>query len=227
MAKGRYVGRGSLLGYGPQVQVTAVTSTATKLPNWGIASFGSTAAKTWNITMPPVPGQSVTLYCNAAAGGAVQTVDSTGASVFQGSQGAVTNLKFTQPYQSVELIGLTTALYQVKSNNVETPVTTVTSTAVTCPSWGVVLFGATAAKTFLAGAPQKGREVTFIQNYGSTAVRKLKLGASTSIQFVSTGGSTGNVANVAGQHAYLRCVGLSTRIYRILGQSAGWTFTTA
>lgn len=227
MAKGRFIGRGGLIGYGAKVAVTAVTSTDTKLPNYGVASFGATAARTWNIKMPPVVGQRVTLYCSNAAGGAIQTVDSTGAAVFQTAEGAVTNIKFTQPYQSVELVGLTTALYQQVDNNMQMPVTTVTSTAVTLPSWGMVLFGATQAKTFNMGAPQKGREVVLIQNYGSTAIRKVKLAASTAIQFVSSGGSTGNVANFTRQHQYLRVIGLSTRIYRIVAKSAGPTFTTA
>jgi len=227
MAQGRYVGRGALFGYGPKVPVQSVTSTATKLNNYGIVSFGSTAAKTWNISMPPVVGQRVTLYCNAAAGGAIQTVDSTGGSVFQTAQGAVTNIKFTQPYQSVELIGLTTALYQQVDNNQQAPQTTVTSTAVTLPSWGTVIFGSTAAKTFNMAAPQQGREVNLIQNYASTAVRKVKLGATTAIQFVSSGGSTGNVANFNRQHQFLRLVGQSSRIYRVLAKSAGPTFSTA
>lgn len=226
MAKGRYIGRGGLVGYGAKVQVTAVTSTATKLPNSGTVSFGSTAARTWLLRLPETIGQRVTLYCNAAAGGAVQTVDTTGGNVFQTAEGQVATLKFTQPYQSLELIALSTALYQVVDNNLQYPLTTVTSTAVTLPSWGVVVFGSTAAKTFLLADPQKGREVVLLQNSGSTLVRKAKL-SSTGHQFYTTAGAAGRVAQFTRQYQYLRLVGQSSVIYRVLDKSAGPTYAAS
>src|SRR3990167_9900045 len=95
MARGRYVGKGALLGYGTKVEVSTVTSTATVLKNWGLVSFGATGAKTWRMK-DPEPGQTVTLYCNDASGTAVQTVKTSSTHNFVGPNGSQTLLAFDQ-----------------------------------------------------------------------------------------------------------------------------------
>ena len=222
MAKGRYVGRGSLLGYGPQVQVTAVTSTATKLPNWGIASFGSTAAKTWNITMPPEIGQTVTLYCNAATLTAVQTVDSTGGAVFQGAQGAVSSLRFTKAYTSLDLIGLTTALYQVRSatDKVTRTVTVSTSTG-TIANTGVQNFGpgSSGVPNWALAKPNRAGEEVFLSCTLATSSKTATVTCVAGSWFQSTNSTAATLrkATFADAGDSLHLIAKTTAVWTVFG----------
>jgi hypothetical protein len=192
MARGRYVGKGALLGYGPKVQVQTVTSTATILNNWGIVEFGSTAAaKTWRMK-DPEPGQTVTLRCSAAAGQRVQTVKTSSTRNFVGPNGTLTQLRFTGTDQAITLLGRTTANFQIVGRVMNT-VVDAASTATHFPTNGIVSFGATGAESWRMAQPQPGDEVVLYCDDAATgAIQKVFASTNSTapaVQFVSTGGS--------------------------------------
>jgi hypothetical protein len=224
MAKGRYVGKGALLGYGAKVQVHSVTSTATVLPNWGMVSFGSSAAKTWRMKNAE-PGQSVTLYCNDAAGGALQTVKTSSTNSFISPAGTRTSLIFSGDNQTITLMGRTTSIFEVVAS-ARDGVTTVTSTAVKFPTEGVVSFGATAAKSWRMPPPMAGQRLTLYCNDGATgAIQKVFASTSNATNFATTGGLK-NVAQFDHDHESLVCHALSSAVWAI-SPNASIAYSTA
>jgi len=223
MARGRYVGKGALLGYGAKVQVHSVTSTATVLPNWGMVSFGATGAKTWRMK-DPEPGQSVTLFCNDASGTALQTVKTSSTRNFVGPNASQTALVFDQDNQSITLMGRTTANYEILARDVN-GVTTVTSTAVKLPTHGIVAFGSTAAKSFRLAQPRPGDEFVLYMNIASTTIRKVVASTGTAVQFATTAGLK-NVAQFNQRYETLWCKAVSTAVI-VIEANATIAYSTA
>jgi hypothetical protein len=192
-----------------------------------MVSFGSSAAKTWRMK-DPEPGQSVVLYCNNAAGSAVQTVKTSSTRDFVGPNATLTQLRFTADHQTVTLMGRTTAAYEVLSRNMNS-VTDISSTAVWFPCNGVVSFGATGAESWRMAQPQPGDEVVLYCDDAATGAIQ-KVWASTAstapkVQFVSTAGSK-LVAQFNEDGEILFCRALSTAKW-LVSPNASIAYSTA
>lgn len=108
------------LSSGLKIPVAAGTTAAT-FPNYGVTSFGSTAAKSYRLAAP-VAGQEKWLYCTAATTGAVQKIiASTSNSInFISTVGSKNIMQFNKNNQIVHLIGASTVKWLVQRVSVAT-----------------------------------------------------------------------------------------------------------